>query len=133
MIVVISCAILVLLFLAQSFGPAKIGGTFSPILLSLFVFSSGVGVYNIAVYDPTNFKVVACTLVCGRHLSAGLLCVHACAACGNHLVTPCFNLLRRRQSHPTTGSSSSSGVLHHRAGAFAILFRANQCESVPTA
>ncbi len=46
-IVGISCAILVLLFLGQSYGTSKLGHVFAPVLVLFFVSNAAVGVYNI--------------------------------------------------------------------------------------
>ncbi|KAK3942799.1 potassium transporter 5 [Diplogelasinospora grovesii] len=55
-IVGISCAILVLLFLIQPFGTAKIGTSFAPIVMIWLLFNLCTGIYNLAVYDYTVLK-----------------------------------------------------------------------------
>ena len=46
------------LFIVQSFGPAKLGFAFSPVMLTYFAFNSGVGIYNIFKYtNGAIFKV----------------------------------------------------------------------------
>ena len=55
-IVGISCAILVLLFVIQPFGTAKIGTTFAPIVVIWLLFNLCVGIYNLALHDYTVLK-----------------------------------------------------------------------------
>ncbi|KAK9438325.1 potassium transporter [Metarhizium brunneum] len=55
-IVGISCAILVVLFLIQPFGTAKIGTTFAPIVTIWLLFNFCAGIYNLAVHDYTVLK-----------------------------------------------------------------------------
>ncbi|KAK9863712.1 hypothetical protein WJX84_004706 [Apatococcus fuscideae] len=58
-IVGISCAILVLLFLGQSYGTSKLGHVFAPVLVLFFVSNAAVGVYNIVRYMPGVFKAAS--------------------------------------------------------------------------
>lgn len=55
-IVGISCAILVVLFLIQPFGTAKIGTTFAPIITIWLLFNFCAGIYNLTVHDYTVLK-----------------------------------------------------------------------------
>jgi KUP system potassium uptake protein len=52
----ISCAILVLLFLIQPFGTAKIGTSFAPIVTVWLLFNLCAGIYNLVVYDYSVLK-----------------------------------------------------------------------------
>ena len=60
-IVGVSVAILAILFLIQQFGTATIGYSFAPIVALFFAFNSVIGIYNIAKYSPSIFKVLAPT------------------------------------------------------------------------
>lgn len=55
-IVGISCAILVVLFLIQPLGTAKIGTTFAPIVTIWLLFNFCAGIYNLTVHDHTVLK-----------------------------------------------------------------------------
>ncbi|KAK9136946.1 hypothetical protein Sjap_007540 [Stephania japonica] len=57
-IVWISAAILVLLFLLQSFGTDKVGYIFAPVICVWFAMIAGIGVFNFIKYDPTVIKAV---------------------------------------------------------------------------
>nr|XP_010929506.2 potassium transporter 5 [Elaeis guineensis] len=50
-IVVISIAILIMLFSIQRFGTDKVGYSFAPIILIWFSFIGGIGLYNLIKYD----------------------------------------------------------------------------------
>ncbi|CAG8495598.1 10248_t:CDS:10 [Cetraspora pellucida] len=54
-IVPISCIILVLLFLVQQFGTAKVGNLFAPIVSLWFISIASVGIWNIT-YHPEIFQ-----------------------------------------------------------------------------
>lgn len=54
----IAVAILILLFMFQRFGTAKLGNTFAFVLSVWFIFIAGNGIYNIAKYDPTIFRAL---------------------------------------------------------------------------
>ncbi|KAI4319415.1 hypothetical protein MLD38_033014 [Melastoma candidum] len=58
MIVWISVAILVFLFMFQRLGTDKVGYTFAPIILIWFLLNSGIGVYNFIKYDPSVIKSI---------------------------------------------------------------------------
>ncbi|KAM3700112.1 hypothetical protein ACJW31_05G075100 [Castanea mollissima] len=58
LIVWISVAILILLFLIQRFGTDKVGYTFSPILCVWFVLIFGIGIYNTLKFDLSVVKAV---------------------------------------------------------------------------
>ncbi|KAG8371345.1 hypothetical protein BUALT_Bualt13G0078000 [Buddleja alternifolia] len=58
MIVWISVAILVFLFMVQRFGTDKIGYCFAPILCVWFCFIAGIGIYNLFKYDPYVVKAI---------------------------------------------------------------------------
>ncbi|XP_022758031.1 potassium transporter 5-like [Durio zibethinus] len=58
MIVGISIAILICLFMFQRFGTGKVGYSFAPILCIWFALISGIGVYNIIKHDPTVVKAI---------------------------------------------------------------------------
>jgi KUP system potassium uptake protein len=55
-IVGISCAIIVVLFLIQPLGTAKIGTTFAPIVTIWLLFNMCCGIYNLAAHDFTVLK-----------------------------------------------------------------------------
>lgn len=55
-IIGITCAILVLLFVAQPFGTARLGTTFAPIVTVWLLFNLVSGIYNLALYDYTVLK-----------------------------------------------------------------------------
>lgn len=55
-IIGITCAILVLLFVIQPFGTAKIGTTFAPIVVVWLLFNLCAGIYNLARHDHTVVK-----------------------------------------------------------------------------
>ncbi|RYR01643.1 hypothetical protein Ahy_B06g080523 isoform A [Arachis hypogaea] len=57
-VVLISVAILVCLFMAQRFGTDKVGYTFAPIICIWFAFIAGIGLYNFIKYDPSVIKAV---------------------------------------------------------------------------
>ncbi|KAI4319416.1 hypothetical protein MLD38_033015 [Melastoma candidum] len=57
-IVWISVAILVLLFLSQRFGTDKVGNTFAPIICIWFSMNTGIGIYNFFKYDPAVIKAL---------------------------------------------------------------------------
>ncbi|GAX85040.1 hypothetical protein CEUSTIGMA_g12460.t1 [Chlamydomonas eustigma] len=46
----ISCAIIIILFLAQSFGTQKVSFTFSPVVVVWFMSIGGIGIYNMTLY-----------------------------------------------------------------------------------
>ncbi|CAI6089722.1 hypothetical protein V2G26_006842 [Clonostachys chloroleuca] len=50
-IVGISCAIIVLLFLIQWFGTAKLGSCFAPVVIIWLLFNLSTGIYNLVQYD----------------------------------------------------------------------------------
>lgn len=56
MIVWISVAILICLFMVQRFGTDKVGYSFAPIICLWFSFIGGIGFYNFIKYDPTVIK-----------------------------------------------------------------------------
>ncbi|KAG8371347.1 hypothetical protein BUALT_Bualt13G0078300 [Buddleja alternifolia] len=58
MIVWISVAILIFLFMVQRFGTDKVGYTFAPILCVWFSFIAGIGIYNFFKYDPYVVKAI---------------------------------------------------------------------------
>ncbi len=55
-IVGITCAILICLFLVQSFGTAKIGTSFASIVTVWLLFNLCAGIYNLAMHDYTVLK-----------------------------------------------------------------------------
>ncbi|GAB4815865.1 hypothetical protein N2152v2_002911 [Parachlorella kessleri] len=55
-VVGITCGILAVLFLLQSFGTARVSFIFSPFILLWLVANAAIGVYNIAKYNPGCFK-----------------------------------------------------------------------------
>ncbi|ERS95418.1 potassium uptake protein [Sporothrix schenckii ATCC 58251] len=55
-IVGITCAILVVLFLLQPLGTARLGSAFAPIVVVWLLFNLASGVYNLAVHDHTVLK-----------------------------------------------------------------------------
>ncbi|XP_062143728.1 potassium transporter 5-like [Alnus glutinosa] len=58
MIVWISVAILIFLFMIQRFGTDKVGYTFSPIICVWFAFIGGIGLFNFIKFDPTVVKAI---------------------------------------------------------------------------
>ncbi|KAH9321086.1 hypothetical protein KI387_015725 [Taxus chinensis] len=57
-VVGISAAILLLLFLVQSYGTGKVSFLFSPVTIIWFVANTLIGVYNIVKYYPGAFKAI---------------------------------------------------------------------------
>lgn len=55
-IVGVSCAIIIIIFMAQRFGTTKLGASFAPIILIWFLFNVIVAIYNIVKYYPAIFK-----------------------------------------------------------------------------
>ncbi|KAJ1327013.1 KUP system potassium uptake protein [Microdochium nivale] len=55
-VVGITCALLIVLFLLQPFGTAKLGTTFAPIVTVWLFFNLGTGIYNLAAYDHTVLR-----------------------------------------------------------------------------
>ncbi|KAI9890815.1 MAG: hypothetical protein M1814_003599 [Vezdaea aestivalis] len=55
-VVGVSCAILVLLFLVQPLGTAKLGSCFAPIVIVWLTFNASFGVYNLAMHDHSVLK-----------------------------------------------------------------------------
>ena len=83
----ISCAILSLIFICQRFGTARIGFCYAPILALWFSCNAAVGIYNIAVYYPSIFRVsslgrILCSHIarCGLSMNLRFLTQHARAA-----------------------------------------------------
>ncbi|KAG6645080.1 potassium transporter 5-like [Carya illinoinensis] len=58
MIVWISVAILVCLFMLQRLGTDKVGYSFAPIICIWFAFIGGIGVFNFIKFDPTVVKAL---------------------------------------------------------------------------
>ncbi|OVA09301.1 potassium transporter [Macleaya cordata] len=58
-VVMLSAAILVILFIFQRFGTSKVSKSFSPIMIMWFVSNACIGIYNIATYYPSIFKVIS--------------------------------------------------------------------------
>ncbi|KAG8663480.1 hypothetical protein MANES_01G215800v8 [Manihot esculenta] len=58
MIVWISVAILISLFMVQRFGTDKVGYSFAPIICVWFAMNCGIGVYNFFKYDPAVIKAL---------------------------------------------------------------------------
>ncbi|XP_059438723.1 potassium transporter 5-like [Corylus avellana] len=58
MIVWISVAILIFLFMIQRFGTDKVGYTFAPIICVWFAFIGGIGLYNFIKFDPSVVKAL---------------------------------------------------------------------------
>ncbi|XP_050237931.1 potassium transporter 5-like [Mercurialis annua] len=58
MIVWISVAILILLFMVQRFGTDKVGYSFAPIICVWFAMIGGIGLFNLFKYDPAVIKAV---------------------------------------------------------------------------
>ncbi len=56
-IIGVAIAILAVLFLIQQFGTATVGYSFAPVVALFFIFNSVIGIYNIAKYSPSIFKV----------------------------------------------------------------------------
>lgn len=55
-IVGVTCAILVLLFLLQPFGIARLGSAFAPIIVIWMLFNLAFGIYNLAMFDYTVLR-----------------------------------------------------------------------------
>jgi KUP system potassium uptake protein len=55
-VVGVSCAILVVLFLIQPFGTTKLASSFAPIVIIWLGFNGSFGIYNLAKYDWTVLK-----------------------------------------------------------------------------
>lgn len=58
-VVGITCGILVVLFLLQSFGTQKVAFLFSPAIFLWFASNSAIGLYNISTYRPSVFKALS--------------------------------------------------------------------------
>lgn len=56
-IVGISSAIIVFIFMAQRFGTSRVGACFAPIVLIYFLCNLIISITNICRYNPTIFKV----------------------------------------------------------------------------
>ena len=57
-IMLISVAIMIILFQVQRFGTNKIGYSFAPVLTIWFLFIETIGMYNFVKHDPGVIKVV---------------------------------------------------------------------------
>ena len=55
-VVGVSCAILILLFLIQPFGTTKIASSFAPIVIVWLAFNAAFGIYNLTFYDHSVLK-----------------------------------------------------------------------------
>lgn len=55
-VVGVTCAILILLFIAQPLGVTKISVVFAPIVIIWLAFNAGFGIYNLANYDHAILK-----------------------------------------------------------------------------
>lgn len=55
-IIGVSCAILILLFLAQPLGITKLGSAFAPIVIIWLLFNASFGIYNLAKHDHSVLK-----------------------------------------------------------------------------
>ncbi|CAA7394174.1 unnamed protein product [Spirodela intermedia] len=58
-ILIIACFILILLFAIQSFGTHRVGFLFAPIMISWLVSIGGVGIYNIARWNPSVVQALS--------------------------------------------------------------------------
>ncbi|KAK9808702.1 hypothetical protein WJX72_002233 [[Myrmecia] bisecta] len=58
-IVGVSCAIIILIFAAQRFGTAKIGFSFSPIVILWFLLNIIISGYNTHMFYPTIYKAIS--------------------------------------------------------------------------
>ncbi|KAL9242338.1 hypothetical protein vseg_016350 [Gypsophila vaccaria] len=58
MVVWISVAILIFLFIMQSFGTDKVGYSFAPILCIWFIFNAIVGIFNFCKHDASVIKAI---------------------------------------------------------------------------
>lgn len=58
MVVWISVAILICIFLVQRFGTDKVGYSFAPIICVWFAFIGGIGLSNFITHDPTVIKAI---------------------------------------------------------------------------
>ncbi|KIH93423.1 KUP system potassium uptake protein [Sporothrix brasiliensis 5110] len=58
-IVGITCAVLVVLFLLQPLGTARLGSAFAPIVVVWLLFNLASGVYNLAVHDHTVLRAAS--------------------------------------------------------------------------
>lgn len=52
----LSCGILVLLFLVQPLGTAKLGTAFAPVVVVWLLWNLSLGIYNLVLYDHTVLK-----------------------------------------------------------------------------
>ena len=70
----IACAIVVAIFMMQSFGTGRIGVLFAPIVLIYFLCNVIIAITNITRYNPGIFKVCnvprACYMVYAVRLCA---------------------------------------------------------------
>ncbi|KAG0497300.1 hypothetical protein HPP92_001991 [Vanilla planifolia] len=58
-VVLLSVAILVILFLFQRFGTSKVSFSFSPIMVLWFSFTAGIGLYNVVKFYPWIMKALS--------------------------------------------------------------------------
>ncbi|KAH7277419.1 hypothetical protein KP509_39G050000 [Ceratopteris richardii] len=58
-IVIITSVLLIALFLLQRFGTRRVGFLFSPIVVTWFVTTAAIGVYNVIEHNPTIFKALS--------------------------------------------------------------------------
>ena len=58
MVVWISVAILICLFMVQRLGTDRVGYSFAPIICLWFALIAGIGVYNFVKFDPLVIKAV---------------------------------------------------------------------------
>lgn len=56
-VVGVSCAIIILIFMAQRFGTGRVGAGFAPIVVIYFLCNLIIAITNITRYKPSIFKV----------------------------------------------------------------------------
>lgn len=55
-VVIITCAVLLVLFLLQRDGTDKVGFLFAPIIITWLILIAALGIHNVVRHDPSVFK-----------------------------------------------------------------------------
>lgn len=95
-IVWISVAILVGLFMVQRFGTQKVSYVFAPLLSLWMLCIGGIGLYNIIHYDPTILKAINPKFIVEyfmRNKKEAWISLGGCILSITGLITYCLALL----------------------------------------
>lgn len=95
-VVMISVALLIVLFSVQRYATSKVGFAVGPSLLLWFCCLGGIGIYNLSLYGPTAFKAFNPLYIIyyfGRNPFQAWLSLGGCLLCatGNHLSLFIYN------------------------------------------